>query len=287
MQDWKYPYEVQQVVVLDSIEIAYVEAGAGDQTLLFVHGLGSNLKAWQKNMDALKDEFRCIALDLPGYGKSSKGDYTFEVDFFAQTIHQFIDSLSLQNVTLIGHSMGGQIAMRTVLQDNKRIDKLILIAPAGFETFSEKEQSWFQNFVTPTIIKATPEKQITQNFYLNFHVFPEDAQFMIDDRFAMRTTEEYDYYCEMIPKCVMGMLNGSVRAQLSAIETPTLILFGENDRLIPNAFFHPDLTTLKVAQIGDEVIPNSKLAMIPKAGHFVQWEQAELVNPILRNFLKR
>ena len=286
MKDWKYPYEVQYVTVSDSIDIAYVDEGKGKCTLLFLHGLGSNLKAWQKNIEGLKEKYRCIALDLPGYGKSEQAAYPFDMTFFAKVVHQCINKLELNKVVLVGHSMGGQIAMHTILNRDKKIEKLILIAPAGFETFSDEEKGWFQNIFTPAIVKATPESRIIKNFHLNFHEFPEDAQFMIDDRMLMRQSAGYDYYCNMIPKCVTGMLNEPVFEHLSEIKTPTLILFGENDSLIPNQLLHPKLSTLEVAQSGYQKITGSELEMIPMAGHFVQWEQAEKVNQRILDFLK-
>ncbi|MEL6864551.1 MAG: alpha/beta hydrolase [Bacteroidota bacterium] len=286
MQDWQYPYSIQKMTVSDSIEIAYADQGKGNCTLLFLHGLGSNLKAWQKNMEALKKDYRCIAVDLPGYGKSSKGDYPFDMTFFATTIRAFIDKMKLKKVILVGHSMGGQIAVHTFLNDDTAIEKLILIAPAGFETFSQQEKKWLKNITTPTVIKATPESQIIKNFHLNFNSFPDDAQFMIDDRLWMRKTIEYDHYTNMIPKCVMGMLNEPIFNRLAEIEVSTLVIFGVQDLLIPNKLLHPTLTTAKVAQSGAEAIPKSSLKMIPLAGHFVQWEQSQQVNKEIEAFLK-
>lgn len=286
MQDWAYPYEVHKIALSDSLEIAYIDEEEGEEVLLFIHGLGSYLKAWQKNIDSLKMDYRCIALDLPGYGKSSKGNYPFDMTFFAETIRAFIEALNLKKVTLVGHSMGGQIAMHTVLKHNPHIEKLILIAPAGFELFTNKEKQWFQNVYTAAVIKATSEEQIRKNFKINFYNMPEDAQFMIEDRLFMRQTVEYDPYCAMIPKCVLGMLEEPIFDRLSEITLPTLVLFGENDLLIPNKLLHPNLNTLEVAKSASAHLSKGTLKMIPSAGHFVQWEQAELVNEAILKFLE-
>ena len=286
MQDRSYPYEVHHIALFDSLNIAYVDEGQGPNTLLFIHGLGSNLKAWRKNIDHLVGHYRCIALDLPGYGGSDMGVFPFSMNFFANTIQGFVAAMDLEQVVLVGHSMGGQIALHTALKKDEHIEKLILVAPAGFETFTEKEKSWFKSTYTPSVLEATPESQIVTNFHLNFYAFPNDAQFMIDDRLEMRHTQEYKHYCQMIPHCVMGMLNEPVFDRLTEITLPTLIVFGEDDKLIPNSFFHPDLTTRGVAQSGQNKIPNSELVLIPSAGHFVQWEQAGRVNEVIWEFLK-
>ncbi len=284
MQDWVYPYEVHRAQVNDRLEIAYVDEGQGETTLLFVHGLGSYLKAWTKNIDLLRADYRCIALDLPGYGKSGKGDYAYSMTFFADAIQDFIRKMELKNVILVGHSMGGQISMHLALRDISELQKLILIAPAGFETFTEGERQWFKNIYNAAFIKATPVDQIRRNFEVNFHAMPEDAAFMIEDRLYMRETIEYDAYCEMIPQCVQGMLQEPVFEQLTGIKLPTLILYGANDLLIPNKLLHPAQTTAQVAESGHERIPNSALQLLDACGHFVQWECAARVNEAIRTF---
>ncbi|MEO1411702.1 MAG: alpha/beta fold hydrolase [Bacteroidota bacterium] len=286
MQAWQYPYEVHHLELADSLRLAYVDEGAGAYTLLFIHGLGSNLQAWQKNIDVLKANYRCIALDLPGYGKSSRGAYPFDMPFFARAVRHFIDHLALENVVLVGHSMGGQIAVHTVLNSPERLAKLLLLAPAGFETFSQEERDWFQNFYTSAVVKATPEDQIIKNFHLNFHQFPDDAQFMIDDRLLLRQSSEYDDYCQMIPRCVQGMLQYPIFDQLPELNLPTLILYGAEDALIPNTYLHPQLTTPQVARAGQERIAGSQLRLLPAAGHFVQWEQAAAVNAAIVEYLQ-
>jgi pimeloyl-ACP methyl ester carboxylesterase len=287
MQEWQYTYEVHYVTLEDSIKLAYVDEGESEEVLIMIHGLGSNLQAWQKNIDGLKGQYRCIAIDLPGYGKSSKGMHAYDMAFFAETVYQFIQQLKLDKVSLIGHSMGGQIAIHTLLAHPQAATELLLLAPAGFETFTDKEGAFLTSVVTPEIIRATTEEQINNNFHLNFYEFPEDAQFMIDDRKKMRATEEYDHFCHMIPRCVKGMLEQPVFSRLSELQLPVLVIYGENDALIPNKYLHPSLSTREVAQSGVEQLPKGSLIMVAEAGHFVQWEKAATVNEAIGGFLEK
>ncbi|MEM1121220.1 MAG: alpha/beta hydrolase [Bacteroidota bacterium] len=274
------------VTLSDTIKVHYTDEGEGSATLLFLHGLGSNHKAWQKNIVDLKKQYRCIAVDYPGYGASSKGNYDFSMPFFAQTVRQLIDTLALENVVLVGHSMGAQIVFRLLLQDAAKIKKLVLFAPAGIEQFSVENRQWFQSIYTPTMLQSASKEQIVQGFHLNFASMPEDAQFMIDDRLALRASDEYAYYCRMIPKCVMGMLEGPVFDQLGQVKVPTLVVFGHQDMLIPNRLLHPQSTTEQIAQLAKKAIPNATLKMLDQAGHFVQWEQSATVNALVLDFLK-
>lgn len=287
MEPWYNPYPTHKVTLNDSTTINYIDEGEGPQTLLFIHGLGSNLKAWQKNVAALQTDYRCVALDLPNYGQSSQGNYPFTMRFFAETLAAFMNELELKEVVLVGHSMGAQIAMRFAINYPDQLEKLILFAPAGFETFTPQQVAWFEQVYTADFVKAAPEGQIINNFKLNFYDMPEDAQFMIDDRLAMRQdTSTYNSYCEMIPQCVIGMLKEPVYEQLSDIKCPTLIFYGEEDRLIPNPLLNAQLTTAEVGAAGAAKIPNAQLVMVPKTGHFVQWEGTNVIHPAMSAFLK-
>lgn len=280
-------YSTHKLTLNDTTTINYIDQGKGPQTLLFIHGLGSNLKAWQKNVAALQSNFRCIALDLPNYGQSSQGTYPFTMDFFVEMIEAFITQLELEQVVLTGHSMGAQIAMHFAVRYPTKLDKLILFAPAGFETFTPQQVAWFEQVYTADFVKTVREEQIINNFKLNFYDMPKDAQFMIDDRLEMRQdTARYDNYCEMIPQCVLSMLKEPIYEQLPNITTPTLIFYGEEDRLIPNPFLNAQLTTAAVGAAGAAQIPNAQLVMVPEAGHFVQWEGAKRVHPAILSFLK-
>lgn len=282
MQEIVYPANTRQVTLPSGIRIAYTDDGPADSsvpTLLMIHGLGSNLKCWQKNTDTLRQHARCIAFDLPGYGRSTApADAPYTMTFFANTVRELIKALHLTNVALVGHSMGGQIAITALLQDSTCAQRLVLLDPAGFETFTEQERAWFKLVYTPAVLKATTPEQIKKNFELNFYQFPGDALFMIEDRMIMRETPEYDNYCNMIPQCVQGMLQEPVFDRLKTIKVPTLVLFGAADALIPNKYLHPALTTKEVAENGTRQIPRAQLHFIPNTGHFVQWEAANEVN---------
>jgi pimeloyl-ACP methyl ester carboxylesterase len=286
-EPWAYPYEVKKVVMDGGVELAYVDEGAGEEVLLFVHGLGSNLQAWKKNIDQLRSSHRCIAVDLPGYGKSSKGDYPQTMTFFASVLEAFISHLGISKVNLVGHSMGGQVAIHTVLRGNGPVERLILMAPAGFEEFSGQESLWFKTVTTPELIKATTDEQIIQNFKLNFFEMPGDAEFMIEDRLALKASPDYDHYCGMIPKCVAGMLDEPVSRDLDKIEVPTMVFFGKNDMLIPNRYLHPNKTVEQVARSGADRMAESTLVLVDKAGHFVQWDGAVTINEGILDFLSK
>jgi pimeloyl-ACP methyl ester carboxylesterase len=281
----EYPYSVSKQAIFDGMEIAYMDEGSGSQTILFIHGLGSYAPAWKKNIEELKSSYRCIAIDLPGYGRSSKGEYDGSMSFFSKSVISFMDSLGLDDVVLAGHSMGGQIAMVTSLSHPDRVSKLVLVAPAGIETFSEGEKEWFRDAISAKGVMLTTLEAIESNLGQNFYKMPDDAFFMVEDRYAMTGAgEEYLWYCYIIPKSIQGMVNQPVIRDLPKISQPTLILMGAADQLIPNRYLHGG-TSAKIAEQGGELIPNSRVEVIKKAGHFVMFEKADEVNALLMNFM--
>jgi pimeloyl-ACP methyl ester carboxylesterase len=284
--DLQYPYEVKKVNLSNDIEIAYMDEGKGSETILFIHGLGSYSPAWKRNIEGLKDSYRCVAIDLPGYGKSSKNPHSGMMTFYADVVNEFIQKLELGKVTLAGHSMGGQISMITSMQYPDVVKNLVLVDPAGFERFHEGQKDWFRNVMTLTLVKTTNVDGIQTNLAYNFYDIPDEAEFMITDRIAMRSAIDFDNYCYAVVQSVHGMVNQPVIDKLHIIKHPTLIFFGENDNLIPNRYLNPGKTE-KIAQYGADNIKNSELIMVPKCGHFMQFEKPTIFNDKLIEFLKK
>lgn len=280
----EYPFETKKLELDENLTIAYMDEGSG-HPIVFIHGLGSYGPAWKKTVAGLSDNYRCIVIDLPGYGKSSKGNYEGSMTYYSEVIKKVADKLDITSMSLAGHSMGGQISILVALAYPKLVDKLMLFSPAGFETFTPGQKEWFREVLTPRGVALTPVDVLISNVGYNFYDFPKDAQFMIDDRIAMRSAEGFDLYCHQIVKSINGMVDEPVFDVLKDIKVPTLVLFGAQDNLIPNRFLNPGKTE-EVARKGAEQIPNCRLEMINKAGHFAHFEKAEEVNGILKEFLK-
>ncbi len=285
MSELDYDYTVKYAELKNNINIAYIDEGSGSETIIFIHGLGSYLPAWKKNIPELSKQYRCIAIDLPGYGKSSKNPHNGKMSFYAKVVSEFIDNLGLENVILAGHSMGGQISMVAAMHYPDKVKKLILVDPAGFELFHPGQRLWFKDVMTPNLVRLTTVEAIETNLATNFYNMPKDAMFMIEDRIAMRTADDFENYCYAVSQSVAGMVDEPVFDKLQYIKQPTLIFFGENDNLIPNRYLNPGKTE-PIARSGANEIKNSKLIMVPKCGHFMMFEKSETFNSEVANFLK-
>ena len=282
----KYNLPVK-TIELSSGKLAYVEKGKG-QTILFIHGLGGNLSHWLKSVNELSATYTCIAIDLPGYGWSSKNIDTKQKDqlqIYADAITEFLKKKKIKKVMLVGHSMGGQTAIITALQ-NSCVKKLILVAPAGLETFSEKEAQLLIASTPPSVFEKQDETVIRNNFKINFVELPIDADQLIQDRLRLKTCSDFKRYCETVSTGIKGMLAHPVKDSLQYLKIPVLIVFGANDLLIPNRYLHPSLKTAAIANESATLIHGSKVEMIEKAGHMVQFEKNKEINMVIKNFIQ-
>lgn len=265
--------------------LAYTETGKGPRTILFLHGLGSNRKAFQRNLEGLKDHFRCISVDLPNYGDSPKGDFPFSMAFFAEEVYRFIRENKLRPLALAGHSMGAQVALYLAHRYPEALEWLILLAPAGFETFTPAEGKIVESWYTPEILRAITPEQLRFNVALNFYRFPPEAEYMIQDRLQLMNSPDFEGYVQMIPRCVRAMLQEPVFDLLPAIPHRTLVIYGLQDALIPNRVIHPLLSVEAVANQGYQKLRRAELMLLHECGHFPQWEAADTVNHAIRKFV--
>ena len=281
-----YKYPVKKVYLPENeFTIAYTDEGKGDNTIILIHGLGSYLRAWEKNIGELSKNNRVIAIDLPGYGKSSKEPHTGMMTFYAGIVNELVKELKLNKVVIGGHSMGGQIGMTTYLKYPQIVKGLVLAAPAGFERFTKGQKQWFRDVMTVDGVRLTTPEGIQNNLASNFYRVPKDADFMVSERMEMRSADDFIPYCYAVVQSVHGMVDNPVIDYLQDIKVPTLILFGENDNFIPNRYLNPG-RTVEIAKYGASKIPNSKLVMIPKTGHFLMFEKPEVFNKETIDFIK-
>jgi pimeloyl-ACP methyl ester carboxylesterase len=284
-EDLQYPFAVHSAELTGGVTLAYTDEGSGAETIIFIHGLGNYLPAWKNNVEALKSRYRCIAIDLPGYGKSSRGRYPFTMEFYADVVVQLMDHLQLPTAVIAGHSMGGQIAMTAALKYPARVKKLVLVSAAGFESFTEGEKQWFREIAVPELTKNATPQQIRANVVQTFYNMPADAEFMVTDRIATRKAKGLDGYAYTVAQSIKAMVNQPVIDLVDRIKQPALIIYGENDNLIPNPFLHAGRTR-GIAEIGYAAIKNSTLLMIPECGHFAQYEHPLEVNNAIQQFLE-
>lgn len=283
----KYPFEVKYKRVLDKFDIAYWEEGEGNNTILFVHGLGSYSYAWIKTIPVLSKYFRCVSIDLPGFGKSSVIDHDATIDFYAGIIFEFLKESGISTISLCGHSMGGAVVEHFSKKHPKFVEKLILIAPAGLEKFEPVEVVEILEFFKPELMLKTTPEQVRKNVTTHFLTLPPESEKMIQDRIDFRAEPCFSTHALIITKSVSGILKSQIFNEHFEVKIPVLLIFGANDGLIPNRYYHKDLNTEILANESVSKYPDAKLILIDNCGHFPQIEKDLEVNNSIIEFVSK
>jgi pimeloyl-ACP methyl ester carboxylesterase len=284
-----YKYPVKKTRVKGKTEIAYIDVGdaKSKETLLFIHGLNGYIPIWDKVIEDLSEDYRCIAVDLPGFGRSEKGELPINIIFYADLLVRFLDGLRVRDAYIVGHSMGGQIATNLALRYATRFRKLILISPTGIEPFTQVERQAFFDNVSVETTKEKSDDMLRADFTRLFYKVPPESLFMLRDRLAISRASDYDYYCHAVARSMIGMVELPTWEMLDGLTQPTLMIFGKYDKLIPNQFFHVVQKPQDVAEYGKSKIRKCIVQMIDRCGHLAQWDNPEAVNQTIRDFLDR
>lgn len=241
-------------------EAAYLDEGPENApVLLFLHGLGDSAIIWANTIKAFQTKYRCIALDLPGHGRTTVPGFSFKMFDFGEFVLQFLEQLGVKNFVLAGHSMGGQIGIILTLRVPALIEKLVLVAPAGFETFTQSEKSMLKAGLTQAQHWSKTSSSTTTN---------------------VKPHRQTGLQLSMV-----NMLAEPVFDFLQQLNLPVLVVFGENDGFIPNRYLHYQ-TTAQVARAGASQIPNAELHIFSRCNHYPQNEKPKEFNSVLGNFLR-
>jgi pimeloyl-ACP methyl ester carboxylesterase len=255
--------------------VAYVELNKGGPkgSIVFMHGLGSYLKFWYFQLDAFAEAgWHVVAIDQPGYGKSEKpASFPYTMEAMGDVVREVLGQLGVQKPVLVGHSMGGQIAMSYGIRYPDEVRALVLVAPAGLEEFSAREKQWFKNVYSTSLVKKQPEYGIWGTVALaNFSNFRPELYWLVEERVRVVKDPAFDSYAYAQVRSVNGLANDDfVRMSAGKITAPTLIVFGEEDKLIPSPFMHAGFASEHFARTGKS-IPGATLVGLPGCGHCVQ-----------------
>lgn len=277
----RYGADSLQTVQVDGLTIHYQDTGPRDApVLVLLHGFGSSLQTWDVWAAKLELNYRVIRLDLPGFGLTGPSplhDYSEANDL--ATLTHFVDKLGVSSFSVIGHSMGGKMAWGLAAAKPDRVKALVLMAPDGF---AQAKDIGTKPYAMPSIMgvikfslpKILVRKSIEPAFY--------DAS-ALSDRLV-------DRYYDMlrapgVRAAILERGNQTIYTdpvpRLKQITAPTLLVWGEQDQMIPSSN----------AQSYAEVLANSKTVLLPKLGHLAQEEQPEIalghVVEFLNSTLKR
>ncbi len=272
----KYTRGPNEFMEVAGIRLRVREAGPRDApAVLLLHGFGSSLDTWNAWVEVLAKDFRTISIDLPGAGLTGpdpRADYSDERCL--AILLALLDQLGIGQVDLIGNSLGGRIAWEFAAQYPTRVARLVLVSPDGFASPGFEYE---RHPDVPAVMTAM--RYVLPRALLRMNLKPAYADP------ARLTQSVVDRYYDMllapgVRSALLARMHQTLlhdpRARLASIRAPTLLLWGDEDHLIPATNAQDYLAT----------IPDCRLVALPDVGHVPQ-EEAPLASlvPLVR-FLK-
>ena len=230
--------------------VRYEIAGRGEPVVL-VHGLSGSTRWWSRNIPALAERYSVYLLDLLGFGAMRSLRSRFVLAEAASWLSAWMEAVGLESAHLVGHSMGGYVCVRLAARRPEVVRRLVLVAPAGVPA----GRSMF-GYLGPLLSAVR-------------YATPTFLPVLVYDALRMGPVTLW--------RAARDLLAEDVRADLQRIEAQTLLIWGENDTLVPPA----------VGSLLSEEIADSRLLVLNGAAHVPMFDRPEEFNAALLAFLAR
>jgi len=274
---WFYP----QTVLVAGVKIHFVEAGQGPP-LLFLHGLGGSWKDWTANLKFFGSSFRVLAIDFPGFGDSDKPEVEYSIDWLTGMVENFLQEKKLHQVSLVGHSMGGLVALNLAARPKSPLKKLIIVDAVGIGDKAD----FLSYALTKKIMGPSSRWESIEE------VLKDEFKSVIEGFLKRQKPKTSREFFESIPKVPItgkpllpmtpavqisaSIIDFDIHPKLSLIQQPTLIIWGNKDPIAPPQ----DASYLKGQ------IPQAVLTLLDGCGHSPMQEQPARFNQEVWKFLQ-
>lgn len=262
-------YAYRQIQLSTKVSTRVLDTGGDGPVVLLIHGLAASIEIWGRVIPRLAKSCRVLAFDLPGYGEADRPDVAYDAPFFVAQLNAIMDAFSIQRAHLIGSSLGASLIVRFAEHNLDRIETAVLAAPGGFGSGVHP----FLRVPTLPIIGYQMGRPLKPTNIFAVKLAMADQRNATSELIAMA-----DRYSKMpgghrafvrTLKAVVGPFGVKDREsfELSAqlLNRPTLVVWGKQDRL----FSH------RQSERAMELLPNPKLLLLDKCGHYPQWEQPD------------
>jgi pimeloyl-ACP methyl ester carboxylesterase len=249
-------------ITLHGNRVSYRTAGDGPEVVVLVHGITGSSETWAEVIPALGEEFTVVAPDLLGHGQSAKPRGDYSLGAYASGVRDLVASLGHDHATVVGHSLGGGVAMQLAYQFPERCDRLVLVSSGGLGREVHRDAG---DAVWQTLgrfgLSAGPDLDEMWRGYAS--LADRDAQ------------QAFVHTLRTIVDGGGQRVSATDRLYLAA-ELPTLIVWGEADRIIP----------IEHGVAAQEAIPGSRLEVFEGAGHFPHRSDPDRFVDVLIDFVE-
>ena len=252
------------------LRVRYADRGFGDSVVLLLHGFGGDLDNWMFNLDSLAEKHRVLALDLPGHGQSVKTNVDPSLSGMATFVRKFLDGLSVSSVHVVGHSMGGAIAMQLASDSPETVKSLGLICSAGLGP--DINSDYLRGFVeaqSQQELKLVLQQLFVDESLVNLQ--------LVNDLLNYKRMDGVEATLKALSETLISAGEQTfLTDNIVASGIPVLVIWGKQDRIIPVSHAQ------NYSAAGGSCV---EVEIFDSAGHMVQMEKAYDVNRSLLNFL--
>lgn len=245
--------------------------------IVWIAGWGNSYWLWFRQIPAFKEQYRCIIFDNRGAGRSSKPDYPYTMSMFADDTVGLMDALSIDSAHIVGVSMGGFIAQQIAVSYPQKVQSLVLISThfGGPNAVVADKRTMAMMFASPTETLSM-EQALEMRYSVAY-----SPQFLRENRPLLKQIQEWN---EQNPQPVFARMHQAAASigsafnleeEVKQISTPTLILQGAKDLMIPP----------RNAEMLTKNISTSKLVLLEGGPHLSIFEQYDKVNNVILAFL--
>jgi pimeloyl-ACP methyl ester carboxylesterase len=261
---------------IDDRALWYLDVGAGP-TVLLVHGLGASWYAWAANLEDLTRDHRVIAVDLPGSGISDRPPWSRDLGPFAADVVELLERIDATPVTVVGHSLGGIIAARVGLQLGSRCTGLMLVSAAGMRI---RRLRLYAILASLSVLRVLMHpQQVVRRISRSPRLRNAMSRGMVGDPSAINGEFWYllasGYRTKGFWRTIRAILGDRTWTRLAALDVPTFVLWGQQDRLLP-------------PKLGRQLTGRIRGAAYEQwagVGHGPPMEQPQAFNDVLRRFV--
>jgi pimeloyl-ACP methyl ester carboxylesterase len=265
-----------------NVNTRYWSAGEMGPTVILLHGVGCHVEFWERNIAALAREHRVFAVDIVGFGRTDKPEVVYTFELMADFVLDFMHAMGIDKASLVGNSMGGGISMTVAAQAPGRVEKMVLVAPAGLGRGLSPVLRLMSLPVLGEVLTKPGRKGVVRQMQLCLYDPSQAGDDFIDRATAIGTLPgNQRSFLSLIRETanILGVKKGLVAdfsARLKTIETPILMIWGRQDRILPAAD----------GEAAVERMADVRLHIMDRAGHLPQIDKPEEFNATVLDFLR-
>ena len=270
-------------VEVGGLQVHYKTTGVGEPTLLLLHGFGASVFSWREAMEPLGQLGTAVAFDRPAFGLTErplaweKGSNPYSPEAQVELVVGLMDALDVDTAVLVGHSAGGMVAVHAALTHPARFDALVLVDAAVYE--GGGAPTWFRPVLrTPQVDRLGPllSRQIEArgNAFLEA-AWHDPGRIGPAVRAGYRRPLQVENWDRALRELTKASEEADVQDRIAAIAVPSLVISGDDDRIVPVQ------SSVRLA----EELPNAELVVIPGCGHVPHEECPEAFLVAVKTFL--